>query len=393
MAATLLRSIPPFWMLQIGGWFSFGAAVSIGRIGELRVPTIVAVDWSLVFLGFLVTLGMRRLYSRLSPIADAPGRMIAVGLAASSLGAVLWTASYRLYLRGPASALLSAAHGEPVQLGEELILDDTVYSAVVLLAWSVLYFGIKSYQALQMEKERALRAEAHAKEAQLQMLAYQLNPHFLFNALNSIRAMIDEDRLRAREMVTEVAGFLRYALLDRPLQSARLSEEADALRGYLRIEQIRFEERLDVYVAIAPEAARCWIPAFLLHPLVENALKHGSGNPLRVRLLAAVEGDRLRISVENTGSLQGRPAPSAFLTPERAERLLGMGIGLRNVRARLEQLLPGDHVMEITEQAGWVRVNIEIPAASGSDEATGESSRAAIHGASGTEGRWAPVTS
>jgi signal transduction histidine kinase len=391
MRLNPIRSIPPFWALQVGGWLAFGAALAIGRIGELRFPTTLIVDGPLVVIGFSVTLAMRYLYSRVRPIEEVPRRAIGVGLAASYLGAVLWTAMYRLYLRGPASALLSIVHGEPVRLGDEPLLDDTVHSAVVLLAWSVVYFGIRSYQALQEERERSLRAEAHAKDAQLRMLAYQLNPHFLFNALNSIRAMIDEDRGRARGMVTELAGFLRYALLDRPLQAARLSEELDVIRGYLAIERIRFEERLDVAVAVAPEAERCWIPAFLLHPLVENALKHGSGLPLRVRVLAAVEGDRLRVTVENTGSLEGRagrappfPAPAG---------IGGTGIGLRNVRERLQQLLPGDHLVEITERDGWVRVSIEIPAIGSEPRITGEWSRRAGRPASGEEARWVPATS
>jgi two-component system LytT family sensor kinase len=210
-----------------------------------------------------------------------------------------------------------------------------------------------------------LRATAAARDAQLQMLAYQLNPHFLFNTLNSLRALIDEDRLRAREMVTALSRFLRYAIVERPMHLSPLGEEVEALEGYLAIESIRFEDRLDVAVDVSAEAAACLVPAFLLNPLVENALKHGvpdgGTGPLRVRVAGRIAApDRLVLTVENTGQL----APSAMdgahpagddTASDRTQ------VGLRNVRARLIHLYPDAHHFTITQKGDWVRVVVDVP--------------------------------
>ncbi len=216
-----------------------------------------------------------------------------------------------------------------------------------------------------VQREQALRAEGAARDAQLRMLAYQLNPHFLFNTLNSIRALINEDRQRAREMVTALSGYLRYALVERPLHVALLEEEVASVRGYLAIEQVRFEERLDARMDIEPAALRCEVPAFLLNPLVGNALKHGTagtaGAPLVLRVEARlVEPDRIKLVVENTGRWAGRRT-TARTASEGDDGAPG-GVGLANVRARLAALHPAEHRIEIEEADGCVRVLVELPA-------------------------------
>jgi two-component system LytT family sensor kinase len=166
-------------------------------------------------------------------------------------------------------------------------------------------------------------------------------------------------------MVTALAGFLRYAMVERPLHVALLEEEVASVRGYLAIEQVRFEERLDARMDIEAAAMRCEVPAFLLNPLVENALKHGAvgvtGAPLVLRVEARlVAPDRLRLVVENSGRWAGaRPTvPNAVGENE----TLPGGLGLANVRARLEALHPADHRIDIEESDGRVRVLVELPA-------------------------------
>jgi LytS/YehU family sensor histidine kinase len=206
------------------------------------------------------------------------------------------------------------------------------------------------------------------------MLAYQLNPHFLFNTLNSIRALINEDRDRARDMVTALSGYLRYALVERPLHVALLEEEVAAVRGYLAIEQVRFEERLDARVDVEPAALRCEVPAFLLNPLVENALKHGAAGtadrPLVLRVEARlVDSARLEVVVENTGHWAGGRATAPAGAGVDEDGLVG-GVGLANVRARLAALHPGEHRIEVEETGGRVRVLVELPARCREETAT-----------------------
>lgn len=226
-----------------------------------------------------------------------------------------------------------------------------INTSMILIAWSAGYAGIRYARALQTEKENALRAYGLAQQAQLLMLRYQMNPHFLFNALNSIKALIDENHARAREMVTELADFLRYSLANTGTELVTFRDEIGAMRHYLLIEKIRFEEKLDIEWKIAPEAEEIRIPGFLIHPLIENAIKYGmqsSTKPLRLSLLASVSKNCFRFTLSNSGKL----------TPNNSSS--GAGIGLNNVRLRLQQAFPERHRFIIHEENGWVHAVIEI---------------------------------
>ncbi len=349
------RSPTGWWPLQVGGWLLFAVAMSIGRAGEWPTAVIVLIEWPFALLGFATTLVLDRVFRRVPFATLTTGRTLGVVVIASWLAGMAWTAVFHTYLHQVVIPLLPVVspEGAPV-FRRGPLLDNTVYNTMALLVWSTLRMVLSYRDALFAERADALRAVAAARDAQLQMLAYQLNPHFLFNTLNSLRALIHEDRDRARDMVTALARFLRYAIVDRPLHVARLAEEVEALEGYLAIEAIRFEERLDVQVDVPPEAAECIVPAFLLNPLVENALKHGrpaaGGGPLRVRVTARLStSERVVITIENTGEL-------ALPTPE-----AGNHVGLRNVRARLAHLYPDDHAFTITQQGEWVRVMVDLP--------------------------------
>ena len=265
----------------------------------------------------------------------------------------------------PASVPFVDPHGTPRTIVE---------FAFALVAWSAAYFGVVFWQDAERREREAVQAREAAaesgrlaREAQLEALAYQLNPHFLFNALSSLRALIDEDPARARRMVTELAGFFRYTMLERPLQTATLGDEIAALRDYLAIERIRFGDRLVATIDVDDAAARCTVPAFLVHPLVENALKHGRiprpGAALEVSIRAAVAGERLVIEVWNTGALRaGSSAGGAdgALAPG-APRGDRPHVGLRNVRARLERMFPQRHAFTLAAHEGGVLARVELP--------------------------------
>src|SRR5829696_2039466 len=171
-------------------------------------------------------------------------------------------------------------------------------------------------------------------------------------------------------MVTELAGFFRYTMLERPLQTALLGDEIAALRDYLAIERIRFGERLAVNIVVDDAAAQCTVPAFLVHPLVENALKHGSGPtgaPLALTIRAETRGDRLAIEVWNTGTLRGdgmEPASgredASGLAPS-APRGDRPRVGLKNIRARLERMFPDAHGFTLEPRDGGVLARVELP--------------------------------
>ena len=360
-----------FWVAQIGGWLAYASSLFLTFLPAMEPGRRLAVLLNKelrAIVGIVLSLGLLQLYRRITPEPEVTGRVAAIALVASVLAGI---AGYFVH-----GAIMV---GVGLQPSFAIFLDPTTAPRSILefvfafLVWSAAYFGVLIWRRSQEREREATEARRLAQEAQLQMLAYQLNPHFLFNALTSIRAMIDEDRARARQMVTELAAFLRHALVERALVTTTLAAELDALRGYLAIEQIRFEERLAIETHVDAAAESCEIPAFLIHPLLENAIKHGArenGGPLRVKLDARVTGDMLRVEVWNTGALasrtpndQRRGAELGFM--EAAPNATGTGIGVRHVRERLARLFPGRHRFELTDERGWVRALVELPARAG----------------------------
>lgn len=237
------------------------------------------------------------------------------------------------------------------------IFDDQLWRAAmlptfVLTAWSALYFSFVYRDRAIAESERALRATALATEAELAMLRYQVNPHFLFNSLNSLRALIDESPAAARTMVTQLAELFRHSLRT-TREELTVGDEITAIQNYLDIQKIRFDDGLEHEVICDEDAAKTPLAGFLIHPLVENAVKYGletSDRPLRVRVHVERRGDRVEVNVENTGH---------WLSEDDGARLAaGTGTGLRNLRARLAHLYPDRHELTVGDDRGKVRAQL-----------------------------------
>lgn len=225
----------------------------------------------------------------------------------------------------------------------------------VFLTWTVFYFTALSLRRASRFEAEALRLEVLAKDAQLRALQAQVNPHFFFNSLNSVRALIFEDREAAAQMIDQLANLMRHALQSSQHATVPLSAELDAVRAYLAIEQIRFEDRLRVSFDIPPGIDHVRVPPMALQTLVENAVKYGvetsaDGGEIRIaaRRTSADDGaTMLQIDVANTGALH-EPGNSTC-------------VGLRNARQRL-QLACGEHAsLELRQQAGWVCTTIHLP--------------------------------
>lgn len=233
-----------------------------------------------------------------------------------------------------------------------MLLGGGVQNGVSFLLFSMLYFAVDHWLQLSEQREQARAATVLAQQAQLQMLRYQINPHFLFNALNSIRAMILENPVQARAITTELSEFLRYSL-DGCGSEATIASEIAAIENYLAIQRIRFEKKLAITLQVDPAARDCTVPCFLVHPLVENAVKYGmdtSPMPLRLEILVVRQDDDLIIRVSNTGRLVDQPQSQ------------GTGTGLRNVRQRLALTFPDRHTFTLVEGKGWVHAEIQVRA-------------------------------
>ena len=355
-----------FWTAQLVWWVFYALASHLSAVPGMADPSLASLiemfehKLGKAAIGCACSLVLHLLYRRLLPRLSLPA-LGGVALAASLAAGVVWEIGVRLMYMLPVF---------PPEMPKSAL-----YLSFVLVAWSALYFSFAYRQRADVETERALRATALATEAQLAMLRYQVNPHFLFNSLNSLRALIDENTASARQMVTQLSELFRYSLRTAHENELTLGDEIAAIRNYLDIQKIRFEDGLDVTIDVERVAAAAPLPGFLVHPLVENAVKYGletSGRPLRVKVRAQREGRHLRVEVANTGRwLEPSPRPSATGN--------GTGTGLRNLRERLRHIYPDGHALTIGEEGGWVRAVVLLDL-SLARPASGEDAGAAEHG-------------
>jgi len=232
------------------------------------------------------------------------------------------------------------------------------YGTIFLVSYVIDYYRRHQEEELKISNLRAELAQAqlHLTEAQLQALKMQLHPHFLFNTLNSISALLYEDVDTADQMLARLGDFLRMTLENSGAQRVTLQEELEFLRCYLEIERVRFHDRLTVNMQIEPETLDARVPNLILQPIVENAIKHGIVSriaPGEIEISAKRVGESLALEVKDNGPGLHR-AKSSGLVKE--------GLGLGNTRARLEQLYGASHHFDMTDAPeGGLRVTLDIP--------------------------------
>jgi two-component system LytT family sensor kinase len=233
------------------------------------------------------------------------------------------------------------------------------YGTILLVSYLVLYYQRYQEQELKSSRlaTRLAQIQLQATSAELKALKMQLHPHFLFNTLNSISALLEDNPRAADEMLCKLAELLRRTIESSGAQTVTLEEELEYLRCYLDIERVRFEDRLVVEMQISPIALKAIVPNLILQPIVENAIKHaiapatGSG---RIEIRADVSNGVLKINIRDNG-----PAPVLRIVPVGGFR---EGLGLSNTRARLDQMYGSAHLFTLAPvPEGGLVVNIEIP--------------------------------
>jgi two-component system LytT family sensor kinase len=351
-----------FWYFQIGGWLGLALVSYLSLTLWYNTLELAYIAHTLVqsLLGIVVSLPLRHIYRLLW---DKPVGKRAVSILASVVAvSLLWTV-----LRLVTFMWMTPETGLWTDFGGWFFS-----SLFIFLCWTAFYHGIKYYQLQQEEHEAVLQmsvdrnreqlmrvqAESMAREAQLKMLRYQINPHFLFNTLNAIAALIDmQDPARAREMIVGLSQFMRYSLDNDLVTKVSLEEELQALRLYLSIEQTRFGERLRVDFDVEQHALSARIPSLLLQPLVENAVKYAiSPSETGGEIAVTVRRDAawLLLEVSDDGGGEGAKAAPGVAT--------GAGIGLRNTSDRLRALY-GD-AQDLSQEGrpgGGLCVRIRIP--------------------------------
>lgn len=316
-----------FWRLQTLGWLAWlglrgVSGLATGQpIGFLIPQTISAVT------GFSLTLILSVFYGQL--IDRRPLWMWSVSFLLAGLATGLWAFidAWIAQIQNPASEVGFTS----------LFLAAFYIDATSVAAWSALYYAINYFLKLEEQQDRMLRLEAQAASAQLAMLRYQLNPHFLFNTLNSISTLVLLKQTGpANAMLSRLSSFLRYTLANEPTAQVTLAQEIETLKLYLEIEKMRFEERLRPHFSIDPAAEQARLPSLLLQPLIENAIKYAVSpqeEGADITVTAQLAGQNVRISVSDTGpGLSVVPtAPTLPVTTD------STGVGLANIRDRLAQ--------------------------------------------------------
>jgi len=338
-----------YWACQIAGWGGFSAVGLITGVMENGWRPSVVIGYIFFFLysiGFTHLLRAeihRRAWMSLPPLR-ALARLSVAGILIAAVQSGLVVGIY------------TAIEGK---LGDWSEPSSIVYMflwlAVIGNIWGILYFAITALRHSREVRRNETQMKLALSEAELRALEAQLNPHFLFNCLNSIRGMISEDPAQAQDMITRLANILRYNLQRDRQHTVPLSSEMEAVSDYLALESIRFENRLRVQMAVDEAVHEFPVPPMLLQTLVENGIKHGveeraSGSDLHVR--AFLDGPALRIEVENTGHLNGRQPGSTQ-------------VGLANARERL-RILYGERASLHLGPCGEERVaaTLLIPSAS-----------------------------
>jgi sensor histidine kinase YesM len=290
-----------FWVLQSIGWSGYFILRSLSGLANSMGAMFVVHSLLLTATGYSLTLLMASLYRRLITMRAMWTVIISLGtvILASAAFSFIETWSYATFLRPDAKPV-------GIEYLGAIILDFSL-----LAAWSALYYGINYYLLLEEEIDQRARLESQASTAQLAMLRYQLNPHFLFNTLNSISTLVLlRQTERANAMLSRLSSFLRYTLVNEPTAQVTLVQEAETLKLYLEIEKMRFEDRLRPHFKIDGDTIGARLPSLLLQPLIENAIKYAvtpAEHGADIWITAQREGQAVRIEVADSG-----PGPSGI---------------------------------------------------------------------------------
>lgn len=350
MASDLNNNKIFYWVSQVAGWLTY-----VTLIGVLIQISGSSVDSTVFLLNLLsiclIGIGMSHFYRYLVLkwhwLKLNIGSIIPRVLVASLLFGVICHV-----LQAIISEVLIA--GNPLHAALYLDLADVFQKVinwtVLFLVWSLFYFLVHFIQNYRREEIKNLRWQAAKNEIELNKLKSQLNPHFIFNSMNSIRALINEDPDKAKDSVTRLSNILRNSLQMSKNKVIEFKEELRLITDYLELEKTRYEERLTYNLNVADESLSTKVPPMMVQTLVENAIKHGvsklpgGGN---IELVTKVEGDMHYISIINDGSISRKEDKPGF--------------GLENTRQRLQLLYGSNATFDIKEEKDKVIAELVIP--------------------------------
>lgn len=339
-----------YWLSQVTGWFGYillilfqnvvTGHVDVGIVKVLIVNFILGIGLSHGMRYVIVSSGMlkTKIY-RLLP------RVIFLSIFTGVLAALIYASISDLFF----------SDVEPIlELENTIVIELIVPFITIFLFWNILYFAAIYLKNYEREEVKNLRLTASMNEVELNNLRSQMNPHFIFNALNSIRALVDENPVLAKRSITQMSHILRSSLASGKRKFVSLKEEMKVVKDYLQLESIRYEERLNFSLDVNTEYENCSIPPLLIQTLVENAIKHGiaklpAGGHIKI-IVESSENELLKISVANSGRLADKPSEDD-----------STGIGLANTKRRLKLLYGSAAKLKIFNEEDEVICEVLIP--------------------------------
>lgn len=339
-----------YWLFQLGGWGLFWLVLTLGSLNSDTPKALIqreVLSQTQLAVSFIVCTHLLRLLLLALRHRNYSVSRFLAGLAASVIATSAAVAGPWVYL--------SAHYDFPGDFQQQPSLEFAfivfLFALSLLLGvWVCFYFGYHYYMRYQQGLVERLQLDAAVKDAELRALRAQINPHFLFNSLNTLRALIPRNLDRPREAITLLAELLRASLTMGQQRTITLAQEMETVRNYLALEQLRFEERLRVQLSIAPETCTHMLPPFVLQTLVENALKFGVApfeNGGEIFITAKDESGALHLTVKNQGALNAASS--------------GTGLGLKNARARLHLLCGPEAGITLTQDGAWVVARLVVP--------------------------------
>ncbi len=309
-----------YWGAQLLGWTSYSSLIYLATYFDkpeditftLMLHLIIVVFINIIFTHLMRFYMLRMKWLDKKLVALLP-RLVVISLTCAFL--ILLSLSFVEQLIYPES------EDTPINLGRYVV--STLVYTLLIICWNGIYFTYHFFQKSRQQELDNLSLEASKNEIELKNLRSQLNPHFLFNSLNSIRALIDEEPQDAKNAVTTLSNLLRKSLISGKENHISLEEEMEIVSNYLELEKIRFEERLNIIWETDSNLNSFPIPPFCVQTLVENAIKHGISTQIEggfIKVKSYLQGNKLIISVENTGEI-GTSTDT--------------GIGITNTRRRL----------------------------------------------------------
>lgn len=366
MAVLPIQPIPffanknqAFWRLQLVGWGGAMLLRSMSSLANQQPLSFLVLVLIATITGFSISLILAVIYRQL--ITQRP--LVTWGVTA------LLVLPFAVGLHAFIDAwVISLYRSESDASFAQLFIGVFYLDAALLGAWSALYYAINFFLQVEEQNDQMIRLENQATSAQLAMLRYQLNPHFLFNTLNSISTLVLLKQTEpANAMLSRLSSFLRYTLINEPAGRVTVAQEVETLKLYLDIERMRFEDRLRTEFRIDPETEKGLLPSLLLQPLVENAIKYAVSpqeSGAEITVITQLIGQNLRITVSDTGpGLQSNTTDNRLsgVTYDGGEPV-STGVGLANIKDRLVQAYGENHRFETVDPPeGGFAVVIELP--------------------------------